>query len=217
MLATFLFPIVARTAEQVTIGEQSLTIPLTEGFSRFDGISAALDEGLQKSLPPSKRLLMAVLPSDAVATAKTGKRPTLDRYMLIETMRAIEGAGITPAQFAVLSSNAEKTFSASTGKTGEFETAANKQFEAVTPDRKIMGTSPMGIYGKTPTWIDYGVLTNVSSRKDSKGVVAAFSSMIVRGKLINLQVYSLFRTDLDATWTRDTVKAWRESITSANP
>lgn len=146
LFATILVPFVARAAEQVTIGEQSLTIPVTEGFSRFDGISAALDATLQKSLPPSKRLLISVLPTDAVAIAKTGKRPTLDRYMLVESMRAIEGAGITPEQFAELSASAEKTFSASKGKTGDFEAAANKQFEAVTPDRKIMGTSPMGTF-----------------------------------------------------------------------
>lgn len=56
LFATLLFPFVCRGAEQITIGDQALTIPLTEGFSRFDGINAQTDALMEKSLPPSKRL-----------------------------------------------------------------------------------------------------------------------------------------------------------------
>src|SRR5688572_4954424 len=158
LLIAFLFPCFSRAAEQITIGDQKLTLPIPEGFSRYDGINAQADAAMQKSLPASKRMLMAIVPVQAADTAKAGISPIFDRQMLVETMRAIEVKGITAEQFSELTASVERTFDAQRGKAADFEASANKQFESAKQNWKMSETEPMGIYGKTANWVDYGVL-----------------------------------------------------------
>jgi len=220
LLAFILLPLVVHADDKVKVGDQSITIPYPEGFVRFDGNNADVDKIMQSMLPPSNRSLMVVAtPADA-AKAKAGKPGNLDRFMNIQTLRAAEGEKISLADFKTISGQLEKQFTPDGGGIGNIEDEVNKRIKEAKlgVDLKLGETKLLGVFDKTDRSVDMGMMMKTKLGDAAPETMAAgMSFVVVHGKVLFLYVYANFKNADDITWTRNTVKAWRQAIHAANP
>src|SRR5204863_9438435 len=104
------------------------------------------DEVMQKAQPASKRLLMIIAAVGDAARAKAGKSGSLDRYMMVDTLREVASRTLSADDFSTLSSKVELTFDGEKGAAADYELSANKRFEDARLNWKLGETKPLGVY-----------------------------------------------------------------------
>ncbi len=215
-----LLPLAVSANEAVKVGNEALSIPLPQGFVRYDGINAAIDQVMQRFVAPSNRSLMVIASPLDAERAKAGQPKDLIRFMSLQTARAVENETATLRDFETLSAEVEKQFSPG----GEGAATLQKEASKITQnanlglDLKLGETRMLGIYEKTKQSVDMGLLMKTQvGNGPVETMVAAASFLDVKGKVIFLYVYSDYHAQADADWTQAVVKSWRQSIIAANP
>ncbi len=218
LLAILALPLALFADEKVTIGNESLTIPLPEGFTRLDGANKEFDAGMLKLVPSTNRMLLTVaLPGD-VAKAKASQEFELNRYAMLQTFREGESMKLTLKQFEQIAETMEKQFSEG-GLLSDAEAKTNQQLKnADLPDIKVGQMRMIGKMEKTDRSLDLGMLTKLQvGTEGPQTLVTGMSTVVVKGKVLYMYVYSSYKGKADADWTRSTVKTWREAVLAANP
>ena len=218
LLGALFLPLTLFGAETATIGAVSLKVPLPEGFARFDGANKDVDKLLVQMVPPINRLLMVMAPPDDVAAAKQGALRDLNRYMMLQTFRQTEKMTITTKEFAEVLKGVDQQLG-SDKAIAKQEEEINAQLKRTNDVKnlKVGETAMLGIYQRSDEFVDMGMMLKAQvAGNEPKPIVSAISIAMIRGKVVYIYVYSAYKTPEDITWTRKTVKEWRESITAAN-
>jgi hypothetical protein len=220
LLTILLAPMAALANETVSIGSETLSIPLPPGFARLDGVNPDVDALMKSIVTPKNRLLLLAAPPELVKMAKEGNPQDMARYFGMQTYRDLESKTGTLKDFENASAQLEKEFSVGSATLAKAQSEANAQFKKseLTAGMQVGQIRPLGVFDKTDRSIDFGMLTvNQMAGEKPFTIVAGASAMLVRGKLVYLYAYSDFNGEADTAWVRSSVKSWRESILAANP
>jgi len=216
----FLLPCRILANEAIKVGDETLSIPIPQGFVRYDGINPKIDQMMQSLLPATNRSLMVIATQLDADRAKAGQPRNLGRFMNVQTARAVEDKTATLSDFAELSAELEKQSGPGGNLFAGAESEANRQIAKLGVGLKLGETRMLGVFEKTKQSLDFGIMAKIqfgSTSTLSETMIAGASVVDVRGKVIFLYVYADYAGQADLTWVRSTVKAWRESIVAANP
>jgi len=224
LFAAFMFslllPLQLSANETVSIGNQSLSIPLPAPFVRVDGLSKLVDQAMASMLPPSNRsLMMIATPADA-ARIKAGTPGDMPRFMSVQTLREAESQTISLREFKEISEELEKQFSAGGSGMQTAQSQINQQLKNnnLGVDLKLGETRSLGIYEKSPQAFQFGLMMKAQIGGGAPETIVASASVLnVKGKILYLYVYADFHSQADTDWSRTTLKAWTDSILAANP
>jgi hypothetical protein len=220
LCALLLVPLAASANETAKIGDETLSVPLPQGFVRYDGLNAAIDQVMQRFVPPSNRSLMVIATPLDAERAKANQPKDLNRFMSVQTARALENQKATLRDFESASAELEKQFVPGGQGAATVQSEANKLTKNANlgVDLKLGETRMLGVYEKTKQSMDMGLIMKAQvANGPVKTVVAAMSLVDVKGKFLFLYVYSDYHGQADADWTRTMAKSWREAIIAANP
>ena len=213
-----LSPLALFGAEEAKIGDATIKVPAPSGFVRYDGLNERIDEVMGQMVPKTNRLLlMFATPKDA-ALAKKGKPQNLERYMMIQTFRQGEKIKLAAKDFAALLKGAEAQVNSSV-ESGEIASSVNEQLKKSkdAKDLKVGENVMLGTFHKSESSIDMGMLMKTQMGNDEPtSMAAAFSIVLLHGKILYVYVYSSYYAAEDIAWTRKTVKDWREAIVALN-
>lgn len=215
----FLLPDALFAEETVTIGGVDFKIPVPAGFARFDGVNQNFDKIMGQTVSPTNRVLMTLATNAAVEAAKAGKVQDLGRYFSVQTLRRVENLTASPANFAQLVQGAERSLVGGQ-VSAEVKSSMNERMKKIQDSNglKLREPAMLGIYQKSERFIDSGMLMKVQQTTGApKTIAGAFSTVLIRGKLVSLFVYASFNGPEDVTWTQKTLQEWREAVVAANP
>lgn len=180
-----------------------------------------------RSTVPKDRLLAVFASAKDIEAEIRGVQATMDRYGLAQSTRDLEPHQISLTQFSKYKADTRAQLS------GQFQrdlADVRKNWEGLAQEYQAQGRGkltmtpedigPIGVVDETPFSLTVAGL--LSSRVRSGGrervhvTAIATSLLLVRGKVIWLQVYSTFRTPKDIQWTKDASLDWIARTMQAN-
>lgn len=219
--------IAAESSVTVTIGAQRLILPPPSGFQYPGALAPRLVRlGEQATVPEDRLLAIFAAPRDIQAEVR-GNPATMDRYGLAQSTKELEPHQISLTQFAKYKADVRAQLS------GQFErdlADVRKNWAAFAKEYETQGRgkldmtptdiSPIGVVKETPVALTVAGLLSAKVRTDRGERVhmtaMATSLLLVKQKVLWLQVYSTFRTPKDLQWVKDASLDWIDRTAQAN-
>jgi hypothetical protein len=144
-----------------------------------------------------------------------GDKLEVRRFVLVATPRALEQQRVTPQQFSVFVND----YLGGLGKPAEF-TDLVKYLES----QPIGRTSLLGELRKDPTVVSVLQATRLEplpgyrfyERSKPQYLVYTTSMLIVRGKALQMSMFSLGENTADVEWMRAATKTWADELQRLN-
>jgi hypothetical protein len=176
----------------VAVGEARIALDAPIGFadSSFTG-SPRLQELAESQTSPSNRILMFAISDGDLKRFMVGDTPEFRRYMVVVTPKALERDRMTPAAFRELAEVAARE--AARGESHELR----KEPDVYSVEmRSVLPPSRRGM--------------------EPQQVLSTRTLMHVRGKALDISVYSIFESQADLDWIRATTARWIEDLQRLN-
>lgn len=218
----------AERVAKVSIGGRELTIPMPDGFDRYDGINPEVDKLFAAALPPSNRMLVNLAPNENVQELRSGTVPALSRSLNLQIVRELGSRDIGLSDFAGVRAEMRRELKKMEATIAEeirkhSKKGSEKMKGATGTDVvfDITDTAMLGVFEDTDASLGFtmGMKVNAGAGTDvtdTRMVVSAIMTP-VNGRLINVYANGDFRTEADRQWAEQAVKAWRDQIVGANP
>ncbi len=214
-------------AVSVNIGVQKINIPSPTGFSEISSISPETVGMLQDMCPPSNRLLAVFLSQEDVGKIMRGDSAQFEQYMTVQSVKKIEGQSFAKYQFAelrkMLRTQYETLYEDQRDSIDTLMNSAGKSLSKRLDEKidlKIGGVVPLGVDSESASSITMSQLAkyNVSTTGQAIEYIVAgtITALLVNGRVVYLNVYSIYEARSDLEWTRETSKKWIQKILSAN-
>ena len=198
----------------VQVGEVRLALDTPPGFSdvQMTGSPRLLELG-EALTSASNRILLFALEDADVRRFTVGDPPQLRRYVIAVTPRGLESARVTLAAFQRLAADSVRELGAAP--------------PANTAYRPYLDSQPRG----RPSLLaelrrDQDILSVLQGvrlpdpprARDTQAqyVLSSTTLMLVRGKAMNVAVYTDFANDGDVAWIRATTERWVEELQRLN-
>lgn len=198
------------------LGDSRVGLDAPPGFADtiFMG-SPRLQELAETLTSASNRILLFALTDSDMRRFSVGDTPDFRRYMLIVTPKGMEREFVTPKSFVRLVSDSLRDL-----------TAPPKGADL----QKYLEERPVGALSLLAELRKDDAVTSVlqgmrlpPTRSSSffnpekpQYVLSTTSLMLVRGKALNLTVYTLYDSPADADWIRLTTRRWIEDLQRIN-
>jgi len=215
VLIGIFFLITARAAPfAVQVGEARIALDSPPGFadSSFTG-SPRLQELAESQTSPSNRILMFAISDGDLRLFMTGDTPQFRRYMIVVTPKALERERMSAAGFDRLVAEALRDFGPPAA--GDFV----KHLDAQPHGRAHL----LAGLRKDPEVVSVLQGTRVplprrGSFGEDKGqyVLSSLTLMLLRGKALNLSVYTLYDGPADLEWISATTARWIAELQRLN-
>jgi hypothetical protein len=219
------------SADAFDIGGSTILLPAPEGFFRYDGKSAKVDQ-CQQSIAGADRLVATFSSESDLGDVLSDAFPALKRYFLVTSVRKVEGYKVTPILFADLKKilrgeiDSLVTKNQRTVALAPLEADASKALSKAVQspvDVKVGELIPLGVFDETPESIcfsafgkiRYDVRQGEHSQVDRVCIVAG-SEINVRQRVVTLTCCSTYNSELDIEWVRTQLKKWRDAVVAAN-
>ena len=176
----------------VQLGDARIALDTPLGFadSSFTG-SPRLQELAESQTSPSNKILMFAISDGDLRRFMTGDTPEFRRYMVVVTPRALEHERMSPAAFRELAEAARRE-------------AARGEFSELRTEPEVYSV-------QTQT-----VLPSTRRGGEPQQVLATRTLMHLRGKALDLSVYSVYESPADLEWIRFTTARWIEDLQRLN-
>ena len=221
-------PAFSSSPVEVNIGTTRIILPAPHGFSDPSGLSKNMEFAAEAMTPPSNRLLKFFIPDKDLGKISSDKSPTLNRYFVVQTMRKLDSANVSDSDFfklrESLKSQQKNLFDQSQIKIKNNADIASKKIGEKFGDPtfllKIGEVLPLGVFHVTNSSLGFSAITKNSFvvngvSKETPIVMSAIISLL-KGKLIYLYTYSVFKSNADTDWTQSASRHWFASISSSN-
>ena len=215
VLIGIFFLITARAAPfAVQVGEARIGLDAPPGFAdtMFTG-SPRLQELAESQTSPSNRILMFAISDGDLRLFMTGDPPQFRRYMIVVTPKALERERMSAAGFDRLVAEALRDFGPPAA--GDFV----KHLDAQPHGRAHL----LAGLRKDPEVVSVLQGTRVplprrGSFGEDKGqyVLSSLTLMLLRGKALNLSVYTLYDGPADLEWISATTARWIAELQRLN-
>jgi hypothetical protein len=196
----------------VQLGDARLGLDAPPGFSDtgFTG-SPRLQELAESLTSASNRILLFAISDADLRRFMVGDTPEFRRYMIAVTPKGLERERVSPAAFGVFVRDSLVEL----GKPPA-EGDVQKNLDAQPPGK----TSLLAELRREPDVVSVLQGTRVPGpRRSNEAPQYALSTttlMLVRGKALNLSVYTLYESAVDLDWIRVTTARWIDEIARLN-
>ncbi|HYL25367.1 MAG TPA: hypothetical protein VEV21_13340 [Burkholderiales bacterium] len=197
----------------VQVGDARLALDAPPGFADVQATGSPRLLELAESLTSaSNRILLFALEDADVRRFSLGDSPELRRYVIVVTPRSLESARVQLSAFQGLVADALRE--------------VGPPVPASTEVRRYLDGQPRG----QPALLaelrkDQDVVAVLQSarlpdaprsRDAPRYLLSTMSMMLVRGKALNLAIYTSYASDADLEWIRGTTLRWIEELQRLN-
>jgi hypothetical protein len=201
----------------VQLSDVRLGLDTPPGFSdAMPTGSPRLHELAEALTPASNRILMFAIPDGDLRRFMTGDAPELRRYMLVTTPKSLEHERLSPGTFKTSAGESfralGKPLPADTDLAKHLASMAVGQASLVAELRKDADAFSALIATRLPS--TGGVLGYFAT---ANYIFTTRSVMLVRGKSLDLSVYTVYEGPADVEWIRTTTVRWIEELRRLNP
>ena len=212
LLAVFSSSGVLAAPFAVQLGDTRLALDAPPGFSDVQAMGSPRLLDLAEALTSASNRILLFAISDADLRRFTlGDTPEFRRYMIAVTPKVLERERMSPAAFGALVRD-------SLVAPGSLPVAADlqKYLDAQPPGK----TSLLAELRREPDVVSVLQGTRApAQRRSSEAPQYALSTttlMLLRGKALNLSVYTLYENASDLEWVRATTARWIDDIARLN-
>jgi hypothetical protein len=196
----------------IQLGDTRLGLDAPPGFADtgFTG-SPRLQELAESLTSASNRILLFAVSDADLRRFMVGDTPEFRRYMIAVTPKGLERERVSPAAFSVFVGESLRELGSQPAE-GDMQ----KYLHAQPPGK----TSLLAELRREPDVVSVLQGTRVpGQRRSNEAPQYALSTttlMLVRGKALNLSVYTLYENALDLDWVRVTTARWIDEIARLN-
>ena len=196
----------------VQVGETRIGLDAPPGFADtgFTG-SPRLMELAEALTPASNKILLFAISDADLRRFTLGDTPELRRYMIAVTPKGLERERVSPAAFGAFVRDSLAALG-SPPAAGDLQ----KYLDAQPPGK----TSLLAELRREPGVVSVLQGTRApAQRRSSEAPQYALSTttlMLLRGKALNLSVYTLYENAADLDWVRATTARWVDEIARLN-
>lgn len=216
------------TQVNISIGNKELHIKSPDKFHEISSAYPEYKKMGEMFTPPSHRFLgLFVTEQDLGYVMKGQPKESLDRYMMLQTIKEIEPQNITHSKFISFKESMKKNIAISIDKTKQ---KANTEFDKVKSNLssnysidysvKVGEIYPLGVSLEYDDVLTLSYLSKynfkVNGNNVEKVVVYGSSLVLIKGKLLVTTVYSMFNSQEDIDWVKIKSKEWVDSILATN-
>ena len=197
----------------VQVGEARIGMDAPPGFSDtgFTG-SPRLQELAESLTSASNRILLFAITDLDLRKFMVGDPPELRRYMIAVTPKTLERERVTPKLFDQLAGDVLRAL----GPAAPAEKEPSAYLEAQPPGKQSLIAELRREPGVLS--VVHGTRLPPSGRFDEKPLYLLTSTtlMMLRGKALNLTVYSAYETPADLEWIRSITARWISELQRLN-
>jgi len=196
----------------VQVGETRIGLDAPPGFADtgFTG-SPRLMEFAEALTPASNKILLFAISDADLRRFTLGDTPELRRYMIAVTPKGLERERVSPAAFGAFVRDSLAALG-SPPAAGDLQ----KYLDSQPPGK----TSLLAELRRDPDVVSVLQGTRApAQRRSSEAPQYALSTttlMLLRGKALNLSVYTLYENAADLDWVRATTARWVDEIARLN-
>jgi hypothetical protein len=210
------------------VGAVNLSLPLPAGFTEPSALVPQLRQLGETMTPPTTRLLAIFVSDKDVKLALSGTEVTLIRYFVVQTSRKNEENTFTINDFSKFRNVLRGQFqeliaSAAPEIQGQLDSASRSIGKGAGINDfqlRVGETKAIEIFDDTSTSISLLFLSKhtvqVAGKVEEVPMAMALTTAIVKGKLVNFNAYSRYRSSQDIEWIRSQTKMWLTRVNSAN-
>jgi hypothetical protein len=196
----------------VQVGDMRLGLDAPPGFAdtAFTGSPRLQDLGESLTSASNRILLFAISDADLRAFM-AGDRGEMKRYMLIAIPKGSEQDSLSTGAFAKLAGSSLRDLGAPPPAGTEFP----RYLDAQPAGRAAL----LAELAKEPTVMSILQGSRLPPQRRNEPptyVLSTTTLLLLRGKALNLAVYSAYETDLDLEWIRTVTARWIDEIKRLN-
>lgn len=197
----------------VQLGDTRLGLDTPPGFSDVQGTgSPRLLELAEALTSASNRILVFALEDADVRRFTVGDAPLLRRYVIGVTPKGLETTRVTLAAFDTLVADSLRELGRPAPAGAELRAYIDSQprgrpvlLSELRKDKNVVSVLQGARVPDAPR-----------SKEPPRYVLSTTTLMLVRGKALNLALYSAYESEADLEWTRATTERWIEQIEQLN-
>lgn len=197
----------------VQLGDTRLGLDTPPGFSDVQGTgSPRLLELAEALTSASNRILVFALEDGDVRRFTVGDAPLLRRYVIGVTPKGLETTRVTLAAFDTLVADSLRELGRPAPAGSELRAYIDSQprgrpvlLSELRKDKNVVSVLQGARVPDAPR-----------SKEPPRYVLSTTTLMLVRGKALNLALYSAYESEADLEWTRATTERWIEQIEQLN-
>jgi hypothetical protein len=198
------------------IGHERIVLDTPAGFADTLNLASPRLQDLAESVnSPSNRVILFALTDADLRRFSLGDKIEVNRFVMVATPRALEQQRLTPDRFAAFASESLGLL----GKPGEV-TDLVKYLES----QPIGRSSLLADLRREPTVVSVLQATRMApipgyrfyERDKPQYLVYTTSLVLVRGKALQMSVFSLTETAADIDWMRAATQLWADELRRLN-
>ncbi len=213
-------------ATEVVVGGQRISIPAPESFSQ--GVTPKVIEAGEAGTIKEDRFLALFGTKAAIDREASGGPLQMERYALVQATRNVEPYEIPLSQFAKYKEQTKAQVTAGMTPEDRAELQNNlartaKWLAGVRGATAHLGEPELGamtIISETPTSLTMVVHMSsnqsVGGKKEPVQMLEGMSLMLVKSKVIWLQLYTHYKSRDDFNWLSMNILRWTTDVSHAN-
>lgn len=191
----------------VQVGDARLALDAPPGFSDVQGTgSPRLLELAESITSPSNRILLFALDDGDVRRFSVGDSPELRRYMIAVTPKGLERERVSPPAFQAFAADSLR----------ELGAAPQGDDLRAYLDRQPAGRGALLAELRRDPQVVSVLQGARASPREPRYLLSSTTLMLIRGKVVNLSVYTLFDRDADLEWIRAATARWVDDLQRLN-
>jgi hypothetical protein len=192
------------------LGDVRVVLDAPPGFAdTLDLASPRLQELAEALTSASNRILLFALTDADLRRFSAGDQPELLRYLLVATPRALERDSVGLSQFRSVAADTVRTMG------NPIEPADLRgHLDGLAVGRPVL----LRELRRTPVMISLLVASRLPPKTESEPQYLLYTHtlMLVRGKVLNVSVYTNHRSSTDQDWLLGTTQRWTEELQRLN-
>lgn len=192
------------------VGKASIVLPPPTGFEEVSRTAPQLARMGRQMTAQSNRFIALYMPEGFVDRLKRGETADLNRYMSVQTIRATENMVYEGSAIAELFSTVRREMTTS---------LAQQDFNQGGVAVQRQGAAG-AIFDETPYSISAIHTVNfnaeVGGQNRAGQMVTATTFAVIKGKVLNIVVFTPYTSQRDVQWAKDTTTAWVRNMAHVN-
>ncbi|HUQ76915.1 MAG TPA: hypothetical protein VM183_19505 [Burkholderiales bacterium] len=213
LVAAFFFGCALAAPFAVQLGDTRVALETPPGFSDVQATGSPRLLELAESLTSaSNRIVLFALEDIDVRRFTVGDSPELRRYCLVVTSKPLEGTRVTTAAFRSLVSDAMRDL----GRPAPAGSDVHKYLDGAPRGRPNLIAELRNEQDVVSVLQGTRVPEPPRSREPARYLLSTTTLLLVRGKALNLALYTMDDSPADVEWIRTTTLRWVEELQRLN-
>jgi hypothetical protein len=201
----------------VPVGDTRIALDAPPGFSDTTSMASPRLQDLAEALTAaSNRILLFALSDDDVRRFTQGDTPTLRRYMVVVTPKGLEQQRVTPELFGTFVADSVRELGPAAPEGVEYHKYLESRSESAPVLLAELRREPQTVsilQGARLPPPPHGLFER---EKPPTYVLSTTTLLLVRGKALNLGVYTAYDSAADLDWIRVNTARWVDELQRLN-